>query len=700
MNIDTQDQSGVLEKNDPANRTNNTEIKSNSPRIDIIRQKRSIALINSNNSIVDSTYNDSTLKIITSPSKTFDNYQFLNFDNEKSAILSGNINKLDDSINNSDQDQSSIRLNERIEDKSSNNGTINSEDLIKDNQSEALLIIPPLNNDINDKFGSSNQTQNTELRIKSATKNATKIFTNNRVNETNNLNITTTITDDIRTTTPNSDQIDDENEVENEMRCYGELGCLDIPNSWYHLIYRPINVFSMPRDVINTSFKLYTNDNPSEGQLLVASKNSSSKGSSFDPKRKTKFIIHGFMDSSQNNWIKDLKNELLQHDDYNIIIVDWAGGSLLLLQYFQAVANTRLVGLEIAHLIRYLNANNGLKVDDVHLIGHSLGAHIAGYAGAKFQGQIGRISGLDPAKPDFEYMPSHVRLDPTDAKLVDVIHTDSGSIFGAGINHPCGHLDFYPNNGDEQPGCSSLLFSICDHIRAIELFTESINSKCQFIAYECHSYEKYLAGECFPSAGNKSSLGYGIMGYHADKSPALVQRLSMGQPAIGSLIESKFFISTGDKDPYCRRHYRITITLAKPDEATDKVQGLMNLIFYTDDGFTHKMDLTPNGNRIMLEHGETTKIVAVHPEGDTNLLKNIRKVDLFWTYKSDTPLLYCFFCNDKLYVDNIVVDDIKLPSDRRKRGTDFSSKFCSIQNPHKWTKIFSGTSATFVDNCH
>lgn len=79
-----------------------------------------------------------------------------------------------------------------------------------------------------------------------------------------------------------------------------------------------------------------------------------------------------------------------------------------------------------------MQANNGLKVDDVHLIGHSLGAHIAGYAGAELQGQVGRISGLDPAKPDFEYMPSHVRLDPTDAMLVDVIHTDSGSTFGAG----------------------------------------------------------------------------------------------------------------------------------------------------------------------------------------------------------------------------------------------------------------------------
>lgn len=68
----------------------------------------------------------------------------------------------------------------------------------------------------------------------------------------------------------------------------------------------------------------------------------------------------------------------------------------------------------------------------MHLIGHSLGAHTAGYAGEKLAGNIGRITGLDPAEPYFQGMPSHLRLDYTDAKLVDVIHTDGKSIFFLG----------------------------------------------------------------------------------------------------------------------------------------------------------------------------------------------------------------------------------------------------------------------------
>lgn len=47
-----------------------------------------------------------------------------------------------------------------------------------------------------------------------------------------------------------------------------------------------------------------------------------------------------------------MKDELVKAGDFNVVIVDWAGGSLPL--YTQATANTRLVGLEVAHFVNTL----------------------------------------------------------------------------------------------------------------------------------------------------------------------------------------------------------------------------------------------------------------------------------------------------------------------------------------------------------
>jgi len=60
--------------------------------------------------------------------------------------------------------------------------------------------------------------------------------------------------------------------VENETRCYEELGCLNVTREWYHLIYRPFNVFPLPRQVIDTRFVLYTRKNPTEVSNVLCHK--------------------------------------------------------------------------------------------------------------------------------------------------------------------------------------------------------------------------------------------------------------------------------------------------------------------------------------------------------------------------------------------------------------------------------------------
>ena len=71
------------------------------------------------------------------------------------------------------------------------------------------------------------------------------------------------------------------------------------------------------------------------------------------------------------------------------------------------------------------------------MIGYGLGAHVAGFAGKKVQegGKkkiVGRITGLDPANPGFDYDCPKFRLDKMDADFVDIIHTDTQTILVMG----------------------------------------------------------------------------------------------------------------------------------------------------------------------------------------------------------------------------------------------------------------------------
>ena len=61
---------------------------------------------------------------------------------------------------------------------------------------------------------------------------------------------------------------------------------------------------------------------------------------------------------------------------------------------------------------------------------------------------------MDPAGPGFTFADSDERLDKSDAKFVDVMHTSIKFPKALGLSKPIGHVDFYPNYGGTQPGCS------------------------------------------------------------------------------------------------------------------------------------------------------------------------------------------------------------------------------------------------------
>ncbi|GFR66356.1 pancreatic lipase-related protein [Elysia marginata] len=233
----------------------------------------------------------------------------------------------------------------------------------------------------------------------------------------------------------------------------------------------------------------------------------------FDGRRNTVFISHGFNDKIVSPWVNAMKNELLVADDVNVIVVDWqqaAKGN-----YLQAVANTRTVGAMLARLILDLQSVTQASFPSFHLVGHSLGAHVSGTAGKEIErltgAKLGRITGLDPAGPSFESYSANVRLDKSDASFVDVIHTDAEGLIssGFGIRTSIGHVDFWPNGGEHQPGCPDETYGIltilkpeagvdtlaCSHMRCLDFFSNSINL-CTYDPQGSCTMGYHVSSEC------------------------------------------------------------------------------------------------------------------------------------------------------------------------------------------------------------
>ncbi|XP_050832444.1 pancreatic lipase-related protein 2-like isoform X4 [Serinus canaria] len=347
--------------------------------------------------------------------------------------------------------------------------------------------------------------------------------------------------------------------------CYKRLGCFSDSPPWAGIPGRQLAGLPSSPDAVNTNFLLYTRDNMVKYQKISATNPSTIKASNFRADRKTRFIIHGHLAGADLPWITSICRFMFHSEDVNCILTDWRGGSSGL--YTDAVNNVRIVGAELEYLVNFLEKEYGYSPANIHFIGHSLGAHVAGEAGRRKPG-IGRITGLDPAGPLFQYTPTMVRLDPSDAKFVDIIHTHAGHLFfdfAPGILQTCGHLDFYPNGGKKMPGCKQLRVPPatrdindlmrayrsfgCGHKRSLRYYAESIITPNGFVGYQCDTYREFVLGDCFPCPEE----GCPLMGHYADKFLHKTEK-----------EEQKVYLNTGPSPPYAQtlKHIR-NLTLRK-----------------------------------------------------------------------------------------------------------------------------------------
>ncbi|GLV32690.1 uncharacterized protein CBL_00603 [Carabus blaptoides fortunei] len=247
----------------------------------------------------------------------------------------------------------------------------------------------------------------------------------------------------------------------------------------------------------------YTRENPNKCNELTIIDTLSDKINRTNP---WKFFIHGWTTSPQvSPWFHTGIEAYLKRGDYNIVFVDWSKPANQ--SYQVSVASANPSGKYLAKFINNLKTNN-VPLENIHLLGHSLGSHMAGFAGKHVFNitglKINRITALDPAGPLFDasvllsrfstrLLPENDRLSKNDANFVDVMHTDSGNY---GMVSSIGHVDIFPNNGSSiQPGCENTGDDNCSHARSTHFYIESINSD-KLIARKCNNYKDYINGLC------------------------------------------------------------------------------------------------------------------------------------------------------------------------------------------------------------
>lgn len=160
--------------------------------------------------------------------------------------------------------------------------------------------------------------------------------------------------------------------------CYERYGCFsDDPP--FDDIY-----MSLPQtpEEIETDFYLYTplNDFPF-GERFTAEHVAAITNTSFDTKLRLTVIVHGFTQDGFKPWITKMRKELMKNEIMNIIVVNWEIGASSLTSYDVAAGNARLVGAQLTELIMELYNRFSYESTNIHVIGHGLGAHVAGFAG-------------------------------------------------------------------------------------------------------------------------------------------------------------------------------------------------------------------------------------------------------------------------------------------------------------------------------
>ncbi|CAH1984090.1 unnamed protein product [Acanthoscelides obtectus] len=390
-------------------------------------------------------------------------------------------------------------------------------------------------------------------------------------------------------------------------KCFEELGCVEADSRWFDKKLRPVNMEPADRHVIKTDFLLVKEDKRDhldedyEGLLYtsVTADMKSLKSSGFKKSSDLMLLIHDFTSNGYTGWVKE---------------------------------------------------NFNYTLDNVHIVGHGVGAHIAGYVGATYN-DIRKITGLDPSGPRFDGMPDIVKLSPTNAKYVEVIHTDSYNGRSQGTKELLGHSDFFINNADAQPGCSENntfgdvilvdrnqlshgeVLPGCSHKRSFKYFIESLmHGSCSFIGIKCNNYEDFSNGKCTSCEENDSCRTFGAKSY-----PHSIQK-------------TVFYLDTADDTPFCMFLVKISVSV-KTEKERD---GYFEFILVDESGdITEAVPSYKKEYKTIKGDSKNTFLYFAHPPQ----LGRIKEAKVKWNEKKK---IYCFlYCDQHINVERVEIEPVQ-----------------------------------------
>uniref|UniRef100_UPI0037E7A007 lipoprotein lipase n=1 Tax=Semicossyphus pulcher TaxID=241346 RepID=UPI0037E7A007 len=333
---------------------------------------------------------------------------------------------------------------------------------------------------------------------------------------------------------------------------------------------------------IQSKFSLRSADIPDDDMCyIVAGQPETIEECEFNSTTMTFIVIHGWTVTGMfESWVPKLVSALYEREpSANVIVVDWLVRASQ--HYPTSAAYTKLVGRDIAKFVTWLQKELQLPWDRIHLLGYSLGAHVAGIAGDLTDRKISRITGLDPAGPTFEYADNQNTLSREDAQFVDVLHTNTrGSPDRSiGIQRAVGHIDIYPNGGTFQPGCDiqNTLLGIasaglkglqnmdqlvkCSHERSIHLFIDSLlNTQLPSMAYRCISKEAFNKGLCLSCRKNRcNKIGYNINKVRMTRSAPMYLKTREIMPYKVFHYQVKAYFFSKDRLRYTEQPMKISL---------------------------------------------------------------------------------------------------------------------------------------------